>query len=151
MEGIFKRKSEINSFGKSLTLCQKEVGDVRATAQKTHCKWRPSFYSPARVSLVPILPAGFQIPATRSYHTPHFHTTHSPSLLGRPFLSTTSYTHPPPPAPPANEYLCLNTPAYTHPAPPAPQTNEYLCHRLHFRGRHLRGHLQCVFCARSQL
>jgi len=28
MEGVFKRKSEINSFGKSLTLCQKEVGDV---------------------------------------------------------------------------------------------------------------------------
>jgi len=27
-EGIFKRKFEINSFGKSLTLCQKEVGDV---------------------------------------------------------------------------------------------------------------------------
>jgi hypothetical protein len=28
MEGVFKRKYEINSFGKSLTLCQKAVGDV---------------------------------------------------------------------------------------------------------------------------
>jgi predicted nicotinamide N-methyase len=27
-EGVFKRKYEINSFCKSLTLCQKEVGDV---------------------------------------------------------------------------------------------------------------------------
>jgi hypothetical protein len=27
-ESVFKRKFEINSFGKSLTLCQKEVGDV---------------------------------------------------------------------------------------------------------------------------
>jgi hypothetical protein len=27
-EGVFKRKFEISSFGKSLTLCQKEVGDV---------------------------------------------------------------------------------------------------------------------------
>jgi hypothetical protein len=27
-EVVFKRKVEINSFGKSLTLCQKEVGDV---------------------------------------------------------------------------------------------------------------------------
>jgi len=27
-EGVFIRKCEINSFGKSLTLCQKEVGDV---------------------------------------------------------------------------------------------------------------------------
>jgi hypothetical protein len=26
--GDFKRKFEINSFGKSLALCQKEVGDV---------------------------------------------------------------------------------------------------------------------------
>jgi meiotically up-regulated gene 157 (Mug157) protein len=26
-EGVFKRKFEINSFGKSLTLCQKEAGD----------------------------------------------------------------------------------------------------------------------------
>jgi hypothetical protein len=25
MEGVFKRKFEINSFGKSLMLCQKEV------------------------------------------------------------------------------------------------------------------------------
>jgi hypothetical protein len=28
MECVFKRKFEISSFGKSLTLCQKEVGDV---------------------------------------------------------------------------------------------------------------------------
>jgi hypothetical protein len=28
MEGVFKSKFEINSFGKSLTLSQKEVGDV---------------------------------------------------------------------------------------------------------------------------
>jgi hypothetical protein len=28
MEDVFKRKFEVNSFGKSLTLCQKEVGDI---------------------------------------------------------------------------------------------------------------------------
>jgi len=72
--------------------------------RKRTARWRPSFYSPTRVSLVPILPAGFQIPATRSYHTPHFNNTSSPSLHGLPSLNTPSYTHPPPPAPhPPNE------------------------------------------------
>jgi len=82
-------------FGRMLPSC--DLNGLRC--RKRTARWRPSFYSPARVSLVPILPAGFQIPATRSYHTPHFRTTPSLSHHGLPSLNTPSYTHPPPPAP----------------------------------------------------
>jgi hypothetical protein len=38
--------------------------DFRLRRRQRTARLRPSFYSPARVSLLPILPAGFQIPAT---------------------------------------------------------------------------------------
>jgi len=45
--------------------------DFRLRRRKRTARLRPSFYSPARVSLLPILPAGFQIPATLRISTPH--------------------------------------------------------------------------------
>ena len=110
----------------------------QVSTRRHECRWCPFFR------------LGFRF-------LPHVHTTPRTSapLLHRPFTadpsSTLHHIHIPlSPHSTANECLFHNTPAYTHPPPPAPLTNEYLCHRWHFRGRHLGGHLQCVFCARSQ-